>query len=475
MSRIETGGRAGRRPTVPRWLLALPVVVTAAVAAAGLVVGPAEPSPTPAREVRLDRGSYACPGGLSATAGQLSAGTTATARALPLVTSGSAEAADSTSVDALTDPEAWRTATTPEGATVVSQAGRGTGAVGFVSGRLGKDDGGGLAVAGCSTVADDVWFTGLGSGSKHQSTLLLTNTADTPAAVNVELWNAQGVVDAIDSDGIVVPAGAARRVRLADLAAGERQLAAHVVRLRGALTVAALDTSKAVYQGSEISTGSVAPARSQWIPGVVAGEKGRTLSIVNPGQTTARVSVTALGSKGRFVPEGLSDLKVGAGRLREITLPRTVGSGAVALRLTSDEPVAASVRLEPDTDDFARAESAPALDGTAAVPLGQAGTKGVPDLLLSGVGRRSSSVQLTAYDADMKKVDAATVTVEAGRTQVVDLAKALTTKGAAVVLVRAAGDLVGAATYASGSRIASVPLRAAPVTALGPQVSVVGP
>lgn len=475
MSRIETGGRAGRRPTVPGWILALPVVVAAAIATAGLVVGPAEPSATPAREVRLDRGSYACPGGLSTTAGQLSAGAEATARALPLVSSDSADAADPTSVQALTDPRTWRSATTPEGSTVVAQSGRGTGAVGFVSGRLTKAEGGGLVVAGCPTVTDDAWFTGLGSGSKHQSTLLLTNTADTPAAVNVELWNTQGVVDAIDNDGIVVPARAARRIRLADLAAGERQLAAHVVRLRGALTVSALDTSTAVFKGSEISTGGVDPARTQWIPGVVAGEKGRTLAIVNPGGTTARVSVTAFGSKGRFVPEGLSDLKVGAGKLREITLPRTVGSGAVALRLTSDEPVAASVRLEPDTDDFARAESAPVLDGTAAVPLGLAETKGVPDLLLSGVGRRTSSVQLTAYDAEMRQLDEATVTVEAGRTQDVDLAKVLTTKGAAVVLVEGGTDVVGTATYSSGSRIASVPLRAAPVTALGPQVSVVGP
>ncbi|KQY58540.1 hypothetical protein ASD11_02450 [Aeromicrobium sp. Root495] len=475
MSRIESGGRAGRGTRVPRWLLALPVLVTAAIAAAGLVVGPAEPSSTPAREVRLDRGSYACPGGLSTTAGQLSPGDEATARSLPLVTSDSVDAPDARSVDALADPRTWRSATTPEGSTVVSQSGRGTGAVGFVSGRLAKDDGGGLVVAGCPSVADDAWFTGLGSGSKHQSTLLLTNTADTPAAVDVELWNTQGVVDAIDNDGIVVPAGASRRVRLADLAAGERQLAVHVVRLRGALTVSALDTSTAVFQGSEISTGSVDPARTQWVPGVVAGEKGRTLVLVNPGDTTARVSVTAFGAKGRFVPEGLSDLKVRAGRLRQVVLPRTVGSGAVALRLTSDEPVAASVRLEPDTDDFARAESAPVLDGTAAVPLGLDETKGVPDLILSGVGRRSATVRLVSYDAAMKKVDEATVTVEAGRTDVLDLADELTTKGAAVVLVRGAGDVVGAATYASGSRIASVPLVATPVTALGPRVRVVGP
>lgn len=476
MSRIDPGGRAGRRPTLPGWLMAVPVAVAAGAVALGLLVGPASSPATPAREVRLDRGSYACPGGLATVAGQVAPASEATAQSFPAVRSESSVPAKARSVTQLAGrPGTWRRATTPAGSTVVTQLGRGTGPLGFVSGRASQPDGGGLVVAGCPGVADDAWFPSLGSGSKHQSTLLLTNTADTPAAATVDLWNTEGVVDAIDNEGIVVPAGASRRIRLADLAAGEKQLAAHVTRLRGALTVSVLDTSTAVYRGTDLTMGGMAPTRRQWVPGLSAGVKRRTLSLVNPGQTTARVKVTVLSARGRFVPEGLSDLKVRSGRLREVTLPASVGSGAATLQLTSDVPVVAGVRLEPDTVDFARAESVPPLDGTAGIPLGLAGTNRTPRLLLAGVGAKDSSVELTAYDASMKRLDRATVTVRAGRTQDVSLAKAVKIDGAAYVLVRATGDVVGAASYTNSGRVASLPLLAAPVRALGPHVSVVGP
>ncbi len=87
---------------------------------------------------------------------------------------------------------------------MVQQRGRASGAVGFFAGTAPKKGGGGLVVGSCPGVVDDAWLMGLGSGGKHFSTLILTNLADTPAAVDLSLWGPKGKIDAVGSEGIVV-------------------------------------------------------------------------------------------------------------------------------------------------------------------------------------------------------------------------------------------------------------------------------
>jgi hypothetical protein len=155
----------------------------------------------------------------------------------------------------------------------------------------------------------------------------------------------------------------------------------------------------------------------------------------------------------------------------EVDLPKSAGTDAAAVKLTSDQPVSASLRVAPDTKDHGVAESLVALDGPAVVPLDLGvGTK-PPQLVVSaldGVGR----VRLEAFDQRMKSLAKGTVEIEADTTRSVDLgsSKVLETKGAAYVVVRADGVVTGAATYRRGSGIASLGLVAAPVRVLGPQV-----
>src|SRR5690606_22444555 len=121
--------------------------------------------------------SYACPAGAGITvaAGQLEAGTSATAQ----IASGEKQDAD------LAGADTWRTSVVDGSGVTVQQQGAGSGAVGFFAGTASKKAGGGLVVAPCPGVLDDAWFLGLGSGGKHFSTLILTNLADAPAAVDI--------------------------------------------------------------------------------------------------------------------------------------------------------------------------------------------------------------------------------------------------------------------------------------------------
>ncbi len=461
-----SGTRVRRRTrTTPGQRLrtvALPVIAGLMLGLAFMLPGGADDE-RPPRPVTVARSTYACPAGdeMSLSAGQVVAGTSATAKSLP----------DQTSLESLADATTWRRDTIDAAGIVMDQRGRGSGAVGFFSQIAGKPAGGGLVVGSCPPTVDDSWFVGAGSGGKHLSTLVLNNLSSSPAVADVSFWGPQGKIDAVDADGIVVDPFTVRRVDLRDLAAGEAGLAVRVERRRGSLAVAALDSSTAVFRGTDALEPTVAPRRDQVVAGMPSGTGTRTLMLVNPSSSTARVAVQVVGPKGTFAPKGLDSVKVDAGRFTEVTVPKSAGTDGAAMRLRSDQPVAASVRFAPNTKDHAVAEAMPVLDGSAVVPVDLGVGTEAPELVFTALGR-AGRVRLEAFDAKMGRLAITEVSVDADTTTTVDLGSraVLDAKDPAYVVVRADGAVTGAATYRRGSGIASLGLIEAPVTVLGPQV-----
>jgi hypothetical protein len=464
------GSRVRRRarPTFGQRVRTVAPPVAAALLLALAFVLPngseADRSPAP---VTITRSAYACPGGsgVSVSAGQVKAGTSATATGLP----------GRTPVESLGDATRWRTDTVDAAAVAMDQRGRGSGAVGFFSEVASKQRGGGLVVGSCPPTADDSWFLGAGSGGKHLTSLVLTNLSSAPAVADVTFWGPAGRIDAVDAGGIVVDPFTAQRVDLSDLAAGEAELAVRVERRRGSLAVSALDSATSVFRGTDALEPTAPPRRQQVVAGIPSGSATRTLLLLNPSTSTARVRVDVIGEKGTFAPEGLDSIKVDARQLLAVTVPKSVGSDEAALRLRSDQPIAASVRVAPGTRDRAVVEASPELDGAAVVPVDLGIRTREPQLVLTAAGRKGR-VTLEAYDEEMSRQATTDVTVEAGTTKSLDLgsAKVLDAKDVAYVVVRAEGRVTGAATYELGVGIASLALTEAPVTVLGPQVRPVG-
>jgi hypothetical protein len=303
------------------------------------------------------------------------------------------------------------------------------------------------------------------------TSLVLTNLSSSPAVAAVTFWGPAGRIDAVDADGIVVDPFTVRRVDLRELAAGEAELAVRVERRRGSLAVSALDSSTTVFGGTDALEPTAPPRREQVVAGIPSGSGTRTLLLLNPRTSTARVRVEVVGQKGRFAPEGLESIKVNARQLKTVTVPKSVGSDEAALRLRSDQPISASIRFAPGTKDRAVVEASPELDGAAVVPVDLGAVEQAPQLVLTAA-RRDVKVTLEAYDEEMSRLATSDVTVEAGTTKSLDLgsAKVLDAKGVAYVVVRAEGGVTGAATYRRGAGIASLVLTEAPVTVLGPQV-----
>ncbi|MCW2825263.1 MAG: hypothetical protein JWQ91_2180 [Aeromicrobium sp.] len=439
--------------------LALPLVAVVLVVLASLVPGDEE-SPRRPTAAAVTQTTYACPTGsaIEVAAGQVEAGTSASATVLP---DGSAE-------DGLADSSRWRTQRVAGQGVIVQQQGRGSGAVGYFSGTAPTAGGGGLVVGQCPGVVDDSWLLGLGSGEKHLSTLILTNLEDTPAVADLTLWGAQGRIEAVDARGVVVEPRSVRRIPLADLAAGESELAVQVHRRRGSLSAVANDSATGSFRGTEPISATATPRRVQVVSGLVEGTEGRTLLILNPGTATARVGVEVIGPKSTFTPSGLGKVRVRAGSVKAVTVPKSAGPGEQALRLTSDRPVSATVRMSPGSKDYAYAEAAPALTGPAVVPIDLGTELDDPSLVLSAPGR-AASVEVLTYAADMARLSSTRIAVAAGTTETVTL------KGrAAYAVLHPKGRVTGAVTYTRGGGLSSLVLGAAPRTVLAPQVRPLG-
>ncbi len=447
------------------WLLP---VVAAAILAIGFVLPGQDADTRPPRTVKVTQASFACAtnNDTSVAVGRYAAHTGAktTTKSLPA----------GLEVPDLGSSNRWAEAKVDGDALVVAASDeQGAGAVGFAAEEPPTKQGGGLSVDQCPGVVEDGWFLGAGSGSKHFTTLTLTNLTDASAIADITLWGKNGPIDAVDSQGIVLRGFQTKTIKLETLAAGEPELAVHVHSRRGAMSIAARDTSTAVFAGTEAIPATSAPTKSQLIPGLESKTRSKQLLLLNPGDTTARVKVEALGKDGSLVPTGLDDVKVSAGRIKVLDVPKSAGDGVLGLRLTSDFPLSAGVRMAATAKDYAYAVGGPILDGPAIAPLSIDGKLKDAKLVMTAPGK-ASTVTVTAYDKDMKKVGATNLALKAASTDSIDLGKKglfdVAQDKIAYVVVTSVGDVAGSAVYGNGDGLSAIPLRAVPLRTEAPDV-----
>lgn len=437
-----------------------PVLAVALIVVAFFLPDPREGA-REQRSVEVSRTAYACPGDVNVAAGQVAPAREVKAVGLP----------GGRSVDRLESADRWRLAKTSR-STVVEQFGTGSGGAGFFTTTADEADGGGLIVASCPPTVDESWFVGLGSGAKHESRLQLTNLSDVLAVADISLWGAEGPIEEVGAEGIVLQPRQTQSLEVSKLADGEPELAVRVERRRGAFAVTAFDGSRRVFSGSEAPAPTLAPRRDQILTGLPAGARNRTLVVVNPSTATSRLSVSVLGRRGTFSPRGLQAVRVPAGRVTALALPASLGSDGVSLRVRSEQPVAVVARVAEAKDDYAYFGSTHELDGPALVPVDLGGGTSRPRLTLTAPAGKAA-VTVTGFDTRMKELATERHQLPAGSTSTVALSGLTDSDRLAYVVVEPRGRVVGSVTYRKDDGIASIPLEAAPVRVLGPNVRLV--
>jgi Family of unknown function (DUF5719) len=261
-----------------------------------------------------------------------------------------------------------------------------------------SDDIRGLASTACTTPGNDFWFVGSGAIVGRRGRLYLTNSESVPAVVDVTLYGPAGQLDAPSGRGVTLAAGAQQVLKLDALAPDVDRFGIHVQVRQGRVAAALRDqqVQGLTPMGADWVPAAQPPSRRLVLPGVPAGAGERRLQIVVPGDSDAIVKVRLIGVDGSFVPSGLDVVEARAGRVSDVDLAPFTGAQAVAVELTSDQPVTAGVLMRVGGVGKARAEMAYT---AAAAPISAAAPGVATDLRGSKAGATvSSNLVLAAPD-----------------------------------------------------------------------------
>ncbi|WP_019878260.1 DUF5719 family protein [Sporichthya polymorpha] len=303
----------------------------------------------------------------------------------------------------------------------------------------------GLEAVACTTAQPTSWFVGAATAAGRRDRLVLTNPEAVPAVVDLRFWNEGGPVEAPpNSTGIDVPALGAVSIPLEGMTAGHARLGIEVRASSGRISAVVHDSDERGVQprGVDWIAPAPSPSRSVVIPGLPDGKLGRSLHLLVPGENDAIVTVRALTPDNSFVPAGLDNVEVKAGRVAEFNLAQVGETAASALVVTSDRPVVAVVRqtrsAKGGAADIAFGTAAPALTSPAAVPAGS-GPSGTSTRLILAAPRGDAEVVLTVRPAS-GDATTRTIRIPAGRTVLVDPTPKGKAGGYSILLAPAAGS-----------------------------------
>jgi len=291
----------------------------------------------------------------------------------------------------------------------------------------------GFAGLRCGPPSSEAWFVGGGAAAGERALLVLANSDDAPALVDVAVFSSTGAQDPRRGAGLAVAPHSRTFVQLDTLAAGKDLLAVHVRTRRGRVAAALRHTryDGQVPGGVEWVPQSQPPATTVVVPGVPVGPGHRYALITNPGPDDTTVSVQVTTSDGQFLPTGLEAVRVAAGHTVRERLDALTDTSGLALRVVSSGGPVLAGGYVLDTSDTGpvseisyTAGSAP-LSGPALLTDVDLDESRQETLLLSTLGAAPASVLLrpVAISGSTTRLPgASTVRVPAGRTITVDLA-----------------------------------------------------
>ncbi|MBZ5737335.1 DUF5719 family protein [Nocardioides mangrovi] len=317
--------------------------------------------------------------------------------------------------------------TTVDAAEGTAVTGTGDLAPGLVAGRTGGDE---LATAACLPPTAHEWFTGVGAGAGHRSTLELTNPDSGTALADITVLGSAGVVDAPRLRGVSVPGHSTVRLDLAQLIPRKGELALDLLTVRGRVGASLLDTFDRVGSAPMVRDwlpGQTEPEAHSLLMGLAPGSGPRTLVLANGGTDEARVSVKVVTPDSVFAPEGLKEVRVPPQTVKRVTLTSVLGDAidddALGLSITSTTPVTSTLRSQVRSDLSHAVPGAAISDAaTTLLPEGSARGAGATTKTLALAGAvRAGTVTVESRAADGSTLDSTKVEITPGRGVSVEL------------------------------------------------------
>lgn len=294
----------------------------------------------------------------------------------------------------------------------------------------------GSAAAGCQQPANDLWLVGANTALGRTAVLNLSNASSTPATVSLDLYGAQGQIQAPGSRGLLVAPGTTRSIVLAGLVPDQEKLSIHARSAGGPVTaVVQQSTLRGLTPGGvDFIVPGAAPATRQVMSGVdiqdpasaraLAAKQGfadaaAALQIAVPGPADAVVEIKLYGRDGQKALPGGGVVTAKGGSVTEVSLAG-VPAGQYTVAASADVSFAAAARvtrgLKSDgATDFAWSPSSARLGSQHVVAVPRSGER----YLVLGAPDDRAKITYTPITADGKLRAAATADLAGGTTALV--------------------------------------------------------
>ena len=277
---------------------------------------------------------------------------------------------------------------------------------------------GGFMATQCIEPTNETWIVG-GTTTVGSVTLLsFTNPGDVPATVFVRVFDSEGLVESLQSAGVVVPPMSQRTVSINGAAPERESLAVHVLS-RGAKIVTTMQESLVEGlnpAGIDTIQGAEKPSTALVIPGITSAkvegvetvdehgndEAGHTLRLLAPGEEGGMVTVTGVDEGGATVPLVSDYLQPGL--VADFPLEELTEEFSTVL-VEAEVPVVGAVSafaVGSGSEDIAWFAAAPLINREIplAVPNGPS-----PTLTLYNPGDGVLTVQLVAGEGDQPEAN----------------------------------------------------------------------
>ena len=202
----------------------------------------------------------------------------------------------------------------------------------------------------CSGPASSQWFVGASADITTKGRLIIVNSGLSDAVVDINVFTENGkqplrTQNVASKSYVVIPVDS--------LAPGDKTLAVNVLPQSGRINSFMIDERGKGLRalGGDFINPINSPSKTLVIPAIPnQGKKpgqsaaaAHVLRVLAPGDVDASVTVELLSADGVFIPVGLNIRNISAGLVSELTFTPKISSSTFALRITSTEPIVASV------------------------------------------------------------------------------------------------------------------------------------
>lgn len=202
----------------------------------------------------------------------------------------------------------------------------------------------------CSGPSAAAWFVGGTANVTTRGRLMLINSGLSDAIVDIQSYteNAKQPIKSVN-----LKSKSYMQLSIDSLAPGDKALAVQVSPRSGRVNAFMIDEQGAGLKalGGDFVNSYPMASKEVVIPAIPnqlpkKGQKAsasHTLRILTPGEVNTTFTLEVLSADGSFVPVGMSSRSIDAGVVSEFSLEPKISASAFAVRITSAEPVVASV------------------------------------------------------------------------------------------------------------------------------------